>query len=626
MGDIFSELRRRNVFRVAAAYAVVGWIIMQVVSVIEDAAGLPEWADSFSLIVLLTAAPVVLFIAWAFELTPEGVKKTEAPEGTVGFRALGNTDYVLIGLLGLVVAVAGFQIATRDSSQPDSGQYADAGDRSATASTPTETTEPSAASIAVLPFADLSPQSDQEYFSDGISEEILNVLVRVSSLDVASRTSAFQFKGSDQGIPAIADILGVRHVLEGSVRKDGDTIRITAQLIDARDDRHLWSETYDRPLTAGALFSVQDEIATAIVRELSNVLGLDSNLAVSTPVRTDNLTAYESFLQARTLFNQRYQFAEALALAQQATEADPQFAEAWALQSAIVNIAPGYGVPLDLDRPVNVAATELAEEALEIDPDNALALAILSKVKMDENTSGGVAPHDWADILAGFEAAIEADPQNIDVLNWRSNTYSVLGFLDEEVEGYQACTSIDPFYGPCRMNICIRLSDRQQDEAAMQCIRSTLSDGINPNAPALLRLYDRTDQELAFLNIVSSANMLRGWPGVGELYEAYREEDDNSEQILRSIENWAARYPNVNPNLIDQIRYDLTGVTALSWLTWWSPRIDWNDPEFRARLEREGVVDYWRNHGFPPQCEPVGEDDYTCSKDALSDLDWAPAN
>jgi TolB-like protein len=193
------------------------------------------------------------------------------------------------------------------------------------------------ASIAVLPFADLSPDNDQSHFSDGIAEEILNVLVHIDSLKVASRTSAFGFKGQQAlGIPLIAERLKVRHILEGSVRKSGDTVRITAQLIDAKTDGHLWSETFDRKLTTENIFAAQDEIAGAIVKQLGLLIGDPGAGRAAVKVTAESMDAYEIYLKAQGLFHIRSEknLPEIIELYAQAVAIDPEFAEAWAGLSA----------------------------------------------------------------------------------------------------------------------------------------------------------------------------------------------------------------------------------------------------------------------------------------------------
>ena len=237
MNEFFNELKRRNVVKVAVAYTVVGWVLLQFVDVVAPLMGLPDVFQKSVLVLLALGLPIALIISWAYEVTPEGVKKTEDVDlsASVSHSTGEKINKLIIG--GLVIAV-GFLLYDKFFLMPEPVVEVIPEMR---------VEEPAAqASIAVLPFSDLSPEGDQEYFADGLSEEILNVLVRVKDLTVASRTSSFQFKNGELGIPDIAAKLGVTYVLEGSIRKAGQTIRVTGQLIEAGTDRHLWSDTFDR--------------------------------------------------------------------------------------------------------------------------------------------------------------------------------------------------------------------------------------------------------------------------------------------------------------------------------------------------------------------------------------------
>ena len=255
MSSFFAELKRRNVFKVGVAYAIVAWVILQFIEVVSNVMNFPDWIAQAVFMLLVAGLPVALLLSWAYEVTPEGVKKTaEVDQSKSITHSKGQRINKLIA--GALVVVLGFiaydkLIATdgRVVPQVEAGQ----------------------ASIAVLPFEDLSAAGDQEYFGDGIAEELLNVLAKVPSIKVAGRTSSFQFKGESLDLRAIGKTLGVEHILEGSVRTDGNMVRITAQLINARDGFHVWSETYDREMTS--IFAIQDEIAGNIATELLGTLG-----------------------------------------------------------------------------------------------------------------------------------------------------------------------------------------------------------------------------------------------------------------------------------------------------------------------------------------------------------------
>src|SRR5210317_456505 len=276
--SFFDELKRRNVVRVGLAYGIAGWVLLQVADLVLENIEAPSWVIQALMLFVLLGFIASLVIAWAYELTPEGIRKESEIDRSQSIA--GHTgkklDRIIIGFLVLAVAVL---LVDRSMSVPVMGpdtvsedatvQVNEVGDES---TPPLEEVLPTDPSIAVLPFADMSPEQDQGYFSDGISEELLNLLVRVDGLKVASRTSSFTYKGSTQSLAEIAGELKVNHVLEGSVRKADNRIRITAQLIDARTDRHLWSESFDRDLVD--IFAIQDEIANAIVAALSAELGI----------------------------------------------------------------------------------------------------------------------------------------------------------------------------------------------------------------------------------------------------------------------------------------------------------------------------------------------------------------
>jgi len=291
MIKIFNEFKRRNVFRVAGMYAIVAWLLMQLSAHLEAALNLPEWFDTVITVVVLLGFPVALLLAWAFEMTPQGVKRTTATavEGETTSKTSPKSIIAVIGGVAILLAIVVGGVWLWGGAQQKVEQ-------SATVSGDVIAEVRDTLSIAVLPFEDFSQAKDQEYFANGISEELLNVLARIEGLRVASRTSAFSFQGSNADTGTISEALGVGHILEGSIRKSGNTLRITAQLIDAANDKHMWSDTYDRPLTAENLFEIQDEIALAIVSELKGQLSIDTPDVAQ---RTGSLEAYKLYLRAR---------------------------------------------------------------------------------------------------------------------------------------------------------------------------------------------------------------------------------------------------------------------------------------------------------------------------------------
>ncbi len=275
---------------------------------------------------------------------------------------------VLLGTTGTVIAAIGLGIWLTSRPGPSPGAVATAGETGSGMESPGaagSSARIDPASIAVLPFADLSPEGDQEYFSDGIAEEILNALVQVGGLKVASRTSSFAFKGQEStSVRTIADALSVKHVLEGSVRKAGTALRITVQLIDTSTDRHLWSATFDRPMTTESVFAVQGEIAAAVVRELGVIMGPADVPEIRIEAPTDDLSAYDLYLEARAFYQDRIRIEEASALLERAIERDPDFVDAWALRAAVISLFQEYTDTELTAEELNALVDEYAAHAL----------------------------------------------------------------------------------------------------------------------------------------------------------------------------------------------------------------------------------------------------------------------
>jgi adenylate cyclase len=279
--SVLEQLKHRNVFRVAVLYLVVCWLILDPLHVVFHMLDFPIWANQLVVMLMAVGFPVVLIFAWVYQITPEGLKPSvEVPHDNSIRKLTGRRlDRAIIAVLLVALAyfVADKFWISRHLERSAPATPATSAASARTGSAPDFAPPPH--SIAVLAFSDLSAEGNQGYFSDGIAEEILNVLAHVNGLKVASRTSSFQFRKSDLGADAIARKLGVRHILEGSVRKAGDTVRISAQLIDASTDQHEWSQSFDRPLSTASLFAIQDEIAKSIVDHLAATVGDSADIA-----------------------------------------------------------------------------------------------------------------------------------------------------------------------------------------------------------------------------------------------------------------------------------------------------------------------------------------------------------
>lgn len=620
MNRLLSELRRRNVFRVAAAYLVAAWLIMQVVSVLAPALALPGWVDSFFAVIVIAGFPIALILAWAFELTPEGMKLTEAVprDASITAKTGRKLDFIILVTLVMLTALIVWQQFSRAPADAVGSLPAvEAETRLPVVAETAEDEEEDVASIAVLPFDDMSPGGDQQYFSDGISEEILNVLTRVEGLSITSRTSAFQYRDSSLGIPAIARELDVRHILEGSVRRDGDHLRVTAQLIDARADRHIWSQTYDRPLSAGAVFEIQDEIASAIVDALSTTLGTKSTKVVNVPPSTSEVSAYDRFLRARSLIRARMQLDVADELLTQALEDDDSFAGAWSLRAAANSLMNDYGYTHISREQAQADALEYANRALELDPTNATAFAVRAKIRMNANTALRD-QYDWADILDDYKSALSRDPDNTETLNWQGQALTSLGYTEDARRAFQHCTEADSRYAPCRANLCNNLAQTGTPDEALACYRDAMVDGLIRQPDTFLVLLAQADEELAFLGASNHPGVLPGWDQHDALYIAYAEPGEDHPALAAALEAHLSERDDISPYLMSSLLLPLGRVQETLYVDWGPGHQRYRQSGvFKAYMENTGILTHWRSHGFPPQCralpaEDGSEADFTC--------------
>src|SRR5262249_12261215 len=448
--NLFAELKRRNVIRAAILYLGAVWALAQGISQLGPAFGAPEWATRWFVVAAGTGFPFWIAFAWFYEFTPEGLKRESEidPAESITYHTGLKLDFAIIGVLAVAVVLL---VTDRFVLRHGVNEV---------------TAVPiSAESIAVLPFVNMSEDKANEFFSDGISEELLNLLAKIPQLKVAARTSSFSFRGKGVEIPEIARQLHVANVLEGSVRKSGDELRITAQLIRAAEGYHLWSETYDRKMDD--IFKIQDEIAGEVVKELKVKL-----LGAAPKVRTTDPKAYALYLQARELgrqFNPEA-FAKSDALLRQVLEIDPRYAPAWdelarnyinKVNNGLMSNQEGYA-----------RAREAAEKALAIDPDYAQAHARLGWIAMN-----GV--NDLAAAARHYQRALAIDPTDLDVLGNATTFLETLGRLDEALTLDEAVVRRDPV----NVTALVRLSLSQcwagRYDAAIASCRTVLS--LSPN-------------------------------------------------------------------------------------------------------------------------------------------------
>ena len=411
--SIFSELKRRNVVRVGVAYAIVAWLLIQLAGALEPALLLPDWVDRVVAVFVIIGFPIVLIFAWAFELTPDGIKLTKdvRPDESITPKTGKKLEYTTIVLLGIVVL---FFIAREFVPMPGSS-----GDGMvASGSAP--------ASIAVLPFEDYSEAKDQDFFSKGIAEEILNLLAKTNALRVAARTSSFAFSGAEMDIRDIGQKLDVETVLEGSIRKSGPNIRVTAQLIKVDDGYHIWSETYDRKYAD--IFKIQDEIAAEILDALKvHLLGAESAPVRSAAETTVDMDAYNAYLigKERLALRTQADIEAAHRLFERALEIDPEFAPAH------VNLAHAdllleqwqYGGDELLDSEHDAEIQEHLEVALQLAPELPEAVGVNGYYQLRR--------HQYDAAAESFDRALQLNPNYALAYLWRAETaYQQHRYLD----------------------------------------------------------------------------------------------------------------------------------------------------------------------------------------------------
>lgn len=367
--SFWKELSRRNVVKVGIAYAVAAWLIIHPVDIIFPILHLPEWSITLVAAFLIICFPFVLIFSWVYEVTPKGLKKTkEVPLSKSTTHVTGRKlNYIIIGLLVLAVVLFIFDNFYLDRRTTETKQTPAVSDVAKTQKT-----------IAVLPFVDLSSNSDQGYFVDGLSEELLNTLAQIPDLGVIARTSSFSFKGSGKTIQEIAKVLGVENILEGSVRKAGNALRITAQLVRASDGLHLWSKTYDKEFKVEEMFSVQEDIATTVANELKLTLGIGRSLKKSGG--TEHIEAYELYLVAKGQIN-NWEHSRALESIDKAIALDSKYALAWALK-ATTHWLRAIKMPSNLVASEYDAGQRAAQRAIELEPNLGKAYLSLGLSKL----------------------------------------------------------------------------------------------------------------------------------------------------------------------------------------------------------------------------------------------------
>ena len=474
--SLFTELKRRKVFTVGVAYLVLAWIVIQVTNIAVPAFYMPGWMHTVIFFLALIGFPFAIFFAWAFETKPNGIDK-ESPiptEGSIILYTGRKRVFVALGLL-VLLAVSYFIYNSDLEAKPA---------KVITAKEPTVKSQQTnddiqqapPSSIAVLPFVNMSSDKEQEYFSDGISEEILNVLVKIPKLHVTSRSSSFFYKGKDIKTSEVAQDLGVNNVLAGSVRKSGNRVRITAQLIEAGTDKNLWSETYDKELTANNIFIIQDEISGAIVDALKLTLKTGQTKAVGTT--TSNMEAYNNVLQGRFEYQKRWQgdnssITTAIELFQTAILLDSNYANAYAELGRALTSNNDFGLASNYKRQVKLARLAI-NKALTLDPENYIAILTSAIIKYKYDA-------DFKSAETDFLRAIELSPNNNTAYNFYGDYLRTMYRVDDAIKIEGRAAILDPKSVVNAVEYALALINGGRVEEGMNLIQ--IASAQNPEMP-----------------------------------------------------------------------------------------------------------------------------------------------
>ncbi len=574
--DHFNELKRRNVIKSALAYLVMAWLITQVIATVFPVFGAPNYLLKWALVILALGFPVWLIFAWVYEFTPEGIKKTVdiEPERSISTKTGTRLNKLIIITLTMAIV-----LLLADRFTNDTAQVVAYGDQS----------------IAVMAFSDMSPKQDHEYFSDGISEELLNLLAKIPDLKVISRTSSFSYKGKDTKATEIGKELDVTHILEGSIRKAGNMIRVTAQLINTSNGAHEWSHTYDRELDN--VFKIQDEIAAVVSKELK--LSFTDQASKSTIIDPE---AYNLYLQAKHLVKQNTKgaYIEAEAKTKASIALDSSYASSWRLLAEIYNTGtynfsirePKEGIPMGLDA---------AHKSIALDPGSGYSYAALSSLQelnwdfMAASKNMGIAlellPNDG--IIIGTAAlstygdlektvnllnkAIEVDPLVYSNYFNLGHTYYRLNRLKEAEAAFKTFAVYYPNWDLFHYMIAkIRLAQGKTDEAITE---------IEQEKHEFFNLYGRNFIEFAMgRTIVANAlfaEFLEKYgdtdrANVADLY-AFRGDYDQSFLWLNKA------FEAKDPVLVEALTYP-------------SFKPMYSDPRWGAFIKKIGLP---KDHGYP---------------------------
>ena len=609
--SLLTELKRRNVIRAGLAWLALSWLLVAIADLLFPYLGLPDEAIRGLMLGLLLALIPVLVLSWMLELTPHGLRRdrgppSDNPENVRTGRRIDQVTIVVVLLALGVSAVRHFVI--EEAVQPPEPEVQVITEYVPDPLPPPPPGPVEPRSLAVMPLANLSPDPANAYLAEGMAEELLNVLARIDGLKVASRTSSFSFKDASVGGREIGRRLGVAHLVDGSLRRQGESIRVTAQLVRAADDRQLWSGSFDRELTD--IFTVQEEIAQAVADALADTLGVQT---VRVRQATQDLEAYELYLRGRQLFAQRGDnLPPALELLEQAVARDPRFADAWAALASTWMVMPSYHAEIPTSE-ANERARQAAARSLALVGDHPGALAVSARMAAERGNRQLA--------IETLERALELDPNNANTWMWKGLTLLEAGHIIDARGCFERARSLDPLsgihYGWLGATDVIG-GDRQAAEqnlarahglgwrgpASAWRLKLALAEGPDPQAAESFENWVRDDGRIA-----------------QQLREIYRQiapavsdpaERENARAVLaEAARQWPEKewiHPYLFAGLTDAAieealrRPSDSGQIVLMMI--WSPadRAFREHPGFIELAKREGLIEFWRERGFPDFC------------------------
>jgi adenylate cyclase len=593
MNNVLAELKRRKVFKVGAAYLVVAWLAVQAASIGFPAFEAPPWALRIFILIALLGFPIAGVMAWVFDVTREGVRLDPRASGGKGLFAAAAL---------LIVLALGWYFYGQPSFRKGDVTTPAAADRN---------------SIAVLPFTNISGKADEDYFSDGMTEELLNVLAKVPQLKVVARTSVFQFKEKGGDVREIGRKLGVTNIVEGSVRRDGADVRITAQLVRVADGFHIWSETYDRKLEK--VFALQDEIAQRIGAALKVSLGVSAPVAARAPIDPE---AYDEYLKGRALLRQRNDLPSAIAHFKNAVAKAPEFAAAWSSLSLTYEVTFWYTPHMTPALQTEMLAGEkaAAERAAALEPDAAPTEHALGNVAR--------AQFHYSDAERHYLRAMQLDPSYPDVREDYAELLYEVGRMEDSARASRELVQLDPYFvvGWNRLwDAASALDRRDEVEEAVQRIRS-IASGTSVGKTGLLNYaldHGRSDEARTAL-----AELVSRWPKDAEFAQtllpwALGESDVDPVKLRAAIadapEGEASKYFIARQD-IDGYNADVERQGAILQAYYFANLYNsrpaghamLRDPRVKAMIVRYGFPAYWREKGWPVGCRPLGETDFEC--------------